>query len=303
MTDSHSPQFTRRGRSLQPGQTSQLTVINRDGTERHVVFEAHEVIEAPNWTPDGTALIFNAGGELWHVSADGSDAPRKIETGALRDLNNDHVLSPDGQTIYASSDDGHIYAVPAGGGEPRRVSNDHPEPHHYYLHGISPDGATLSYVAVEGPTSKKRINIFTIPSAGGPDTRLTDVSYPNDGPEYSPDGQWIYFNSERAARVRGHAQCFRMSADGTHIGQLTFDERVNWFPHISPDGEWIVYLSYPPGTTGHPPDKDVILRLMRPDGRERQDIVAFLGGQGTINVNSWAPDSTRFAYVAYPMHA
>jgi TolB protein len=267
-----------------------------------VILEVDEVVEAPNWTPDGMALVFNAGGELWRIGADGSEAPLKIETGALLDLNNDHVLSPDGRMIYVSDNDGHLYAVSIEGGEPRRVSNDHPRPHHHYLHGISPDGLTLSYVAVEGPPGKKRINIFTIPSAGGPDTRLTDVSYPNDGPEYSPDGRWIYFNSERGARVRGHAQCFRMRTDGTRIGQLTFDERVNWFPHVSPDGEWVVYLSYPPGTIGHPPDKDVILRLMRPDGSERRDIVAFFGGQGTINVNSWAPDSFRFAYVAYPVN-
>jgi Tol biopolymer transport system component len=294
--------FARRGRSLLPGQTSQLTVINRDGTDRRVLLEVDEVLEAPNWVPDGSALIFNAGGELWSISIDGSAPLRKIETGALRDLNNDHVLSPDGKTIYFSENNGHLYAVPIAGGEPRRVSNDHPAPHHYYLHGISPDGQTLAYVAVEGPPGHKRINIFTIPAAGGPDIRLTDVSYPNDGPEYSPDGRWLYFNSERAATVAGHAQCFRMRLYGSGIEQLTFDQRVNWFPHVSPDGEWVVYLSFPPGTTGHPADKDVVLRLMRRDGRDQQDIIAFFGGQGTINVNSWAPDSRRFAYVAYPLN-
>ena len=219
----------------------------------------------------------------------------------VRDLNNDHVLSPDGQTIYGSDNDGHIYAFPIGGGSARRVSNVHSTPHHYYLHGISPDGLTLSYVAVEGPPDRRRINMFTIPAAGGPDTRLSDVDYPNDGPEYSPDGQWIYFSSERAATQPGHAQCFRMRPDGTGIEQLTFDERVNWFPHIAPDGQSIVFISYPPGTTGHPPNKDVILRFMQADGSGQRDIAAFLGGQGTINVNSWAPDSRRFAYVAYPM--
>lgn len=302
MTSTHMPQFTRRGRQLLPGQTSQLTVVNCDGSGRSVIFEADEVIEAPNWTPDGRHLIFNAGGELWRIDAGGASAPVQIDAGPLRGLNNDHVLSPDGRTIFVSDDDGHLYRLPIEGGGPTRVSNTHPTPHHYYLHGISPDGATLSYVAVEGPDGSKRINIFTIPSTGGPDTRLTDVSYPNDGPEYSPDGVWIYFNSERAAQLPGHAQCFRMHADGTHIEQLTFDERVNWFPHISPDGEWIVYLSFPRGTTGHPPNKDVILRLMRPDGADQRDLVLFFGGQGTINVNSWAPDSTRFAYVAYPLN-
>jgi Tol biopolymer transport system component len=301
MTTTAKPQFTRLGRSLQPGQISQLTVIDADGTNRKVLFEADEIIEAPNWTPDGKWLIINAGGELWRFASDGSGAPEKIDTGSIRNLNNDHVLSPDGQTVYLCDYSGHLYAVPITGGEPRKVSNDHATPHHYYLHGISPDGKTLAYVAVEGPAGAKRINIFTIPAAGGPDTRLSDVSYPNDGPEYSPDGKWIYFSGERAATIPGHAQCFRMLPDGTGIEQLTFDERVNWFPHLSPDGQSIVSISYPHGTTGHPPDKDVILRYMRADGSGQRDIVAFFGGQGTINVNSWAPDSKRFAYVAYPI--
>jgi TolB protein len=298
---SAKPTFTRKGRALNPGQSAELTIINADGSGREVIFTADEIIEAPNWTPDGAALIFNAGGEIWRIAADGSGAPQRIETGKIRNLNNDHVLSPDGQTVYLSDNDGHLYAVAITGGEPRRVSNVHETPHHYYLHGISPDGLTLSYVAVEGPAGQKRVNIFTIPAAGGPDTRLTDLDKPHDGPEYSPDGQWIYFSSERASTKPGHAQCFRMKTDGSAVEQLTFDERVNWFPHISPDGKSIVYISYPAGTLGHPADKDVILKFMNPDGSGQRDIVAFFGGQGSINVNSWAPDNKRFAYVAYPV--
>lgn len=292
--------FARRGRALQPGQRAELTIINLDGSGRMAIFVADEIIEAPNWTPDGRELVFNAGGELWRIPADGSAAPTKIDTAPLADLNNDHVLSPDGQTIYVSSDDSHLYAVPIGGGIPRRISNTHANKHHYYLHGISPDGSTLSYVAVEQDAAgKRRVNLFTIPAAGGPDTRLTDLDQPHDGAEYSPDGQWIYFNSERNSP--GHAQAFRMKADGSGVEQLTHDERVNWFPHPSPDGKSIVYISYPPGTQGHPPDKDVILRFMTPEGNGHRDIVGFFGGQGTINVNSWAPDSRRFAFVAYPV--
>ena len=292
--------FTRKGRSLLPGQRAELVTFDLASGAPTVILEADDVIEAPNWTPDGKWLIFNAGGEIWRIDAEGGSLPEKIETGTIRDLNNDHVLSPDGGTIYLSNNDGHLYAVPLTGGEPRRVSNDHASPHHYYLHGISPDGLTLAYVAVEGPAGAKRINMFTIPAAGGPDTRLSDVDYPNDGPEYSPDGAWIYFNAERAATIPGHAQCFRMRPDGAGIEQLTFDERVNWFPHVSPDGKAVVYISYPPGTTGHPANKDVTLRLMNPDGSGQRDLATFFGGQATINVNSWAPDSRRFAYVAYP---
>lgn len=291
--------FPRRGRSLAAGQRSELTVIDLPG-HAQVIFTATEVIEAPNWSADGQWLVFNAGGRLFRIPPSGG-TPEQIDTGHLADLNNDHVLAPDGATIYVSSDDGHLYAVPFGGGTPRRVSNIHATPFHYYLHGISPDGATLAYVAIEQRNGERQVNVFTIPAAGGPDTRLTDLSMPNDGPEYSPDGRWIYFNSELAASRPGHAQIFRMNAvDGSGVEQLTFDSYVNWFPHLSPDGSLVAFLSYPPGTTGHPADKDVLLRLMSPDGGSQRTLASFLGGQGTINVNSWAPDGKRLAFVAYP---
>lgn len=294
--------FAKKFRSLLPGQQSELTIINADGTGRDVIFAVDDaIIEAPNWHPSGDYLIFNAGGEIWRINVDGSGLKR-IETGTIRDLNNDHVLSPDGKTIYLSNQsDGALYSVAIEGGTPRKVSNDHATPHHYYLHGVSPDNKTLSYVAVEGPKGHTRVNIFTIPTTGGPDTRLSDVSYPNDGPEYSPDGKWIYFSGERDATEPGHAQCYRMRPDGTGIERLTHSETVDWFPHPSPDGTQYVYISYPKGTLGHPADKNVRLMLMPPDGSWHKEIIAFFGGQGTLNVNSWAPDSRRFAYVAYPV--
>jgi Tol biopolymer transport system component len=288
------------GRSLGSGQVAELTVIDVDGSDRHVVFTADEVIEAPNWTPDGRWLVFNAGGELWRVGPDGGSAPERIETGSIRQLNNDHVLSPDGKSVYVSNNDMHLYVLPIEGGTPRRVSNTHPNRFQYYLHGVSPDGATLVYTgAATLPDGSRTFNIYTIPVAGGPDVQLTDSPGTNDGPEYSPDGEWIWFNSEMAGL--GHAQIFKMRPDGSEKKQVTFDARVNWFPHFSPDGKSIIYLSYPEGTQGHPADKDVILRFMHPDGTGRRDVVAFFGGQGTINVNSWAPDNRRFAYVAYPV--
>lgn len=293
--------FPRRGRSLSAGQRAELTVIDLAGQTR-VILTADEVIEAPNWSADGQFLVFNAGGRLFRIGASGG-RPEQIDTGPLGDINNDHVLSPDGTTVYVSSDDGHIYAVPFAGGLLRRVSNKHKTPFHYYLHGISPDGMTLTYVAIEQrDDGDRQVNVFTIPAAGGPDTRLTELSMPNDGPEYSPDGRWIYFNSELAASRPGHAQIFRMNADdGSGLEQLTFDSLVNWFPHLSPDGKHVAVLSYPQGTIGHPADKDVLLRLMSPEGGPLRVLASFFGGQGTINVNSWSPDSQKLAYVAYPM--
>lgn len=288
-------------RAVLPGQRYELTVMNADGTGREVIFEADAVFESPNWHPDGDTIQFNAGGELWRINADGSGLT-KIETGAVTGINNDHVVSPDGKTIYISSEDGHIYSLPNEGGEPKRVSNIHKTPFHYYLHGVSPDGQTLIHVAVEGK-SPRRINIFTLPATGGPDTRLTDVDYQLDGAEFSPDGEWIYFNSEGSGRRNNHMQCYRMRPNGHGVEQLTDDERINWFPHPSPDMSTCVYISYPSGTQGHPANMDVQLKTMTPDGRNHREILSLFGGQGTLNVNSWAPDSRRFAYVAYPIYS
>lgn len=290
-------------RTLQPHQVSQLRTISWDGSDDRLVHQTKAIIEAPNWTPDGRWLIYNSSGALYKIAADGSSAPVQIPTG-LNSINNDHVLSPDGKTAYLSAG-GHIYSVPIEGGVAKKISNDRTDlaNFRYFLHGISPDGKLLAYVGAEsvGDDIWGRLDLYTIPAAGGKDVRLTNTPQPDDGPEYSPDGKWIYFNSELNARKPGHAQIYRMRPDGTGVEQLTHDERVNWFPHISPDGKWIVYLSYPAGTVKHPPDKDVILRRIDPAGKERKDLVAFLGGQGTFNVPSWAPDSQRFAYIAYPI--
>ena len=218
-------------------------------------------------------------------------------------MNNDHVLSPDGERIYFSAD-GHLYCVPLAGGDARRVSNVHPVEEHYsyWLHGVSPDETTLAYVSVEpeGDQPRGRRNLATIPAAGGPDHRITEGVNAYDGPEFSPDGEWIYYNSEEAAARPGHAQIFRMRPDGGGRERLTFDERVNWLPHLSPDGRMLVYISYDPGTITHPADLPVELRVMPSDGGTPRTVVRLFGGQGTLNTNGWAPDSRHFAFVAYP---
>lgn len=288
------------GRALTPGQRSLLAIYDLAAGTRVVILETDHLIEAPNWTHDGHHLIFNGGGQLWRVGVDGSGL-QLIDTGTLANLNNDHVLSPDGRSIYVSSNDGHLYKVGFDAGPPVRVSNFHGAAFRYYLHGVSPDERELAYVGIEGTGPEARRNLYVMPAGGGADRCLLDSPKPSDGPEYSPDGQWIYFSSELHSSEPGHAQVFRMDRDGNGIRQFTFDDRVNWFPHVSPDGQTIVFLSYPAGTVGHPPDKDVIIRSITAEGEQMTDVISFHGGQGTINVNSWAPDSRRFAYVEYPL--
>ena len=280
-------------RTLRPGQRSELYVVDVETNTHRLVFSSDDVLfEAPNWLPDGT-LVVNGNGLLFRVA----DKLEEIELGGVPAINNDHVVSPDGQTVYVSANDGHVYAVPIEGGPGRQVTNDRGPGYHHYLHGVSPDGTTLAYIGLEWVDERRITNVWTIPAAGGADVQVTDDGFADDGSEYGPDGEWVYFNSERA----GEAQLFRIRVADRHVEQLTDDERVNWFPHPAPDGSAIAYVSFPPGTEGHPADiDDVRLRLLLKDG-EIRELTTLFGGQGTMNVPSWSPDSASFAYVTYPL--
>jgi TolB protein len=278
-----------------PGQTrvheANLEIVSVETGERRIVYRARQPFQAPNWSPDGKTLIINQRGRMYKLPAEGGE-PQRLDTGEAVACNNDHGLSPDGKWLAISS--GHdkkgskIYIVPTGGGAARLVTPEGPS----YWHGWSPDGKDLLYCGKRG----ENFDIYTIPADGGKETRLTDADGLDDGPEYTPDGKFIYFNSERT----GVMKIWRMHADGTHQEQVTTGEDyADWFPHPSPDGKLLVFLSFDKSVKGHPANKDVVLRLM-PLGRGKPKILATLfGGQGTINVPSWSPDSKFIAFVSY----
>lgn len=293
-------------RQLRNGQRAELYVMDVETAEATLHLSSSTMLfEAPNWSPDGSSLLINGDGRLFRLPVDGAvaGALEEIGLGGIAEINNDHVISPDGGTAYVSSEDGHIYAVSLDGGSPaapRRVTNDNGANFRHYLHGVSPDGTMLAYIGLTAENGPVLTNVFTVPAAGGPDSQLTDDHFADDGAEFSPDGSWIYFNSERGSSEPGHAQLFRMPATGGTPEQLTFDERVNWFPHPSPDGNSIAYVSFPPGTLGHPADVPVEVRLLEQDGT-MATLAEVFGGQGTMNVPSWSPDGGKIAIVAYPI--
>ena len=281
-----------RAATAQPTLYSTLETITVASTDRRVVYVTSERIEAPNWTKDGT-LIFNGSGRLHRISVTGGK-PEVIDTGFATRINNDHGLSPDG-TQLAISDQSQeprrslVYVVPIGGGAPRRITQNSPS----YWHGWSPDGKTLVFCGERNG----EFDVYSIPVEGGEETRLTTAKGLDDGPEYSPDGQYIYFNSERT----GTMQIWRMRPDGNEQEQVTSDELNNWFPHISPDGQRMVFLTYEKGVTGHPPNKDVMLRMMSLNDKKITVLAKLFGGQGTINVSSWSLDSKKLAFVSYQL--
>ncbi|MFD2329070.1 TolB family protein [Cohnella sp. GCM10020058] len=271
-----------------------LETVDIHSGERRVLAEFDHLIEAPNWTRDGSRLIYNSQGRLYEYDLAAASS-RAIDSGFAIQCNNDHVLSPDNDRVAVSHhtfEDGQsrIYVLPLQGGHPELVTPLAPS----YLHGWSPDGSTLAYCAERDG----EYDIYTIPANGGIETQLTDAPGLNDGPEYSPDGRHIWFNSVRS----GLMQVWRMNADGSEQVRMTNEASNNWFPHVSPDGQWVVYISYRKDDVAlgdHPANKHVALRLMPAAGGESRTLVSLFGGQGTLNVNSWAPDSRTLAFVSY----
>jgi regulation of enolase protein 1 (concanavalin A-like superfamily) len=269
---------------------STLEICDIQTLERRIVHRAREHFEAPNWSRDGGTLLVNSGGKLYTIPVKGG-VPRLLDTGFATACNNDHGYSFDGEKLAVShspKDKSLIYVLPASGGEPRLVTPNGPS----YWHGWSPDGRSLAYCAERNG----EYDVYTIPSEGGAERRLTTAPGLDDGPEYTPDGEWIYFNSVRT----GLMKIWRMRPDGSEQHQVTSDTlHGDWFPHPSPDGKRIVFLSYDAGVVGHPPNKDVCLRIMPLEGGEPKKLAELFGGQGTINVPSWSPDSRWIAFVSY----
>jgi TolB protein len=281
---------------------STLEVMDVDAPYRRRVVRTFEgLVAAPNWSRDGASLIYNRDGLLYRVSAAGGGEPERIETGPLRHVNDNHGLSPDGRTLAVSDGSGpegasRIYLLPLGGAAAPRpvVGGDGAAA---YWHGWSADGTTLAYVAV-GPSDKA--DIFTKRVAGGAARRLTKGAGQNDGPEYSPDGRYIYFSSSRSGAMR----LWRMRAeDGGGAEALTHDAGYgDWAPHVSPDGRALVFVSFGPDVAPgeHPSDRDITLRIMPTDGSAPPSVLTRVrGGHGTMDAPSWSPDGKSFAFVTY----
>jgi len=272
---------------------SHLEIMEIANGHRQIIYSDSGSIQAPNWTPDGKVLIYNSKGLLFRFDLE-KKIPTVINTDFATNNNNDHVLSFNGKMIGIShhsikhDNKSIVYTLPVAGGKPKQIAKIGPS----YLHGWSPDGKFLIYTADRDGD----YNIFKIAAKGGKEMQLTNALGLDDGSEFTPDGKYIYFNSTRS----GMMQIWRMKPDGSAQEQITDDQFNNWFPHVSPDGNWIVFLSYAKSVkpNDHPFYQQVYLRLMPITGGQPKIIAYAYGGQGTINVPSWSPDSKKIAFVS-----
>jgi TolB protein len=286
-----------------PIKRSDVSIYDLRSKSTKVIYTAEGMIEAPNWSPDGKYLLVNSKGKLWRLPVVGTGTKQleEINLNGLEECNNDKSISPDGKLIAFSSSGrakgSQVYTVSSQGGEPKLIVSETPS----YFHAFSSDGAWLAFVSQRNG----HFNLFRVPVDGGSQERLTSKPSYDDGPDYSPEGKWIYFNSDRS----GSWDIWRMPATGAGSGdafaqQVTNDDLEDWFPHCSPDGKHLLFLTFPKGTAGHNGHMDVQIRMIPLPGKnlghEPITVLAkFFGGQGTINVNSWSPDSQKFAFVSF----
>lgn len=282
---------------------SKISIYDLETRSIEVIFTDDRVWEAPNWSRDGKFLMVNSGGNLYRLPVRKDAKPEKIELGSITGCNNDHGISPDGKLIAISARNNGpaslMFLANADGSNSRLMTPKSPS----YYHSWSPDGKWLAFSGQRD----ENFDIHRVPVTGGEEQRLTSHAGFDDGPDYSPDGKWIYFYSNRT----GNYDIWRIPAGGAgkddqRAQQVTSDEWEDCFPHPSPDGKWMVFVSFEKGTQGHPANQNVVLRMMPLPGAKLappkiEVLTRLLGGQGTINVNSWSPDSQRFAFVSYEL--
>lgn len=274
--------------------SSSLELLEVASGKREVIYTVPNSIQAPNWMPDGKHLLYNSEGSIYTFDL-ASKQPQVLNTGDVKNNNNDHVISFDGKMLGLSSGveklgGSIVWTVPLSGGTPKQITPKGPS----YTHGWSPDGKDLVFTGQRNG----EFDIYKVPSGGGKEVRMTTAPGLDDGPEYTPDGKYIYFNSVRS----GLMQVWRMKPDGSGQEQVTNDSLNNWFPHISPDGKSIAFISFLPNEVApgdHPFYKHVYIRVMPVEGGGKPKVLAYVyGGQGTMNTPNWSPDSKRLAFIS-----
>ena len=215
-----------------PGQEGwlgcRLETMNVFSGKRKVIYEQDDRFEAPNWMPDGKKLLFNRDGLLYTIPVGGGEL-EQLNTGFANRNNNDHGISFDGKLLAIShhregmnGGGSTVYVLPLEGGTPQLVTEETPS----YWHGWAPNHKEVVYVAQRGESSG--YNIYKNSIKGGKEVALTNCKPGEhvDGCEYSPDGQYIYYNGSQS----GTMQLWRMKPDGSGKEQITFDEYNDWFP-------------------------------------------------------------------------
>lgn len=212
-------------------------------------------------SPDGRRLAFQAVGRIWVMDLP-NGTPRRVTPASFEPFEYAPAWSPDGQwlafTSWTDSIAGHLYRVPAAGGNPEQLTR---EPAEYINPAWSGDGRELVLARGAGESRRGRgvvwnayWDLVTVPATGGPATFVVRVTGSPDGtspsafnnirnqivrPTWGPDGRIFYPHLTIAASGL-ETTFYSIRPDGLdRRAHLTFpfaDEVVT-----SPDGKWIAF--------------------------------------------------------------
>jgi catechol 2,3-dioxygenase-like lactoylglutathione lyase family enzyme len=250
-------------------------------------------MRSPGWSPGGTSVYVHDGGRILRIpypASGDAGTPQEIDVGKLVDCSGNFGPSPDGEWLAVScaatkGGPHEVYVLPtASGGAPRKVTSGTTAS---FFHAWAPNSKTVLFTR----GSAGKTDIFAIAVTGGAETRLTSDTL-NDGPDCTPDGKLIYFDSSRS----GTTQIWRMKSDGSDAEQVTDDDQLNSSPHVSPDGKTVAFLSQPPD--GGQGIGKVALRTFSPGDGLIRTVLELQGDRDSMAMNSWA-DAKHVAFVSY----
>ncbi|NND06257.1 MAG: hypothetical protein HKN87_07745 [Saprospiraceae bacterium] len=266
---------------------SEIEVLYLESRRRQVLYRSDQSIHGLYWSSQGSHLYFVEGKALRRMSL----ADESIATVPVHEMDAlwGGSLQPDGSVLALSAERKgftQLYLMSVGGGQAKLRVARAPT----YFSSWTPDGERLCYTAAR---RGKQLDIFQTSRTWGRELRLTQHDSLDAGASVTPNGNSIYFHSNRS----GNMKIWRMDIDGKNKSQLTTDKDWDdWYPQPSPDGRFLLVHSTQESRGG----EEVFLRLFSIDAPTTN--VRVLGSYGgdlsKPTFNAWSTEGDRIAYIS-----